>query len=86
MALDCFRSYLTGRTQHVRLNETDKSDITPLTCGVPQEPVLAPVLFLVYNADLQQVSMSHSLLSHLYADDTNIYGYYRPVGRRGQVV
>src|SRR5208282_779089 len=34
-AFEWFRSYLTGRSQHIRRG-TDKSPITSLTCGVPQ--------------------------------------------------
>ena len=76
-ALEWFRSYLTGRTQHVRLG-TEQSPATSLTCGVPQGSVLGPVLFLLYTADLPKIIGKHGLLSHLYADDTQIYGSCRP--------
>ena len=36
VAVDWFRFYLTGRTQHVRLYEADQSNIIPVTCGVPR--------------------------------------------------
>ena len=76
-ALEWFRSYLTGRSQHVRLG-ADKSSITSLTCGVPQGSVLGPILFLLYTAQLQEIVTRHALRPHVYADDTQIYGSCRP--------
>src|SRR5208282_2104463 len=38
------------------------------TCSVP----------LLYTVELQEIVTRHALSPHLYADDTQIYGSYRP--------
>jgi len=50
-ALKWFQSYLTSRTQYVRRG-TARSTIVQLICGVPHASVLAPILFIMYTADL----------------------------------
>ena len=72
-----FTSYLTGRTQFVRCGGSSSAP-TMLDCGVPQGSVLGPILFLLYTADLLRLVRGHGLEPHLYADDTQIYGYCRP--------
>ena len=46
IALDWFRSYLTNRTQQCLVNGS-LSRICSLKCGVPQETILGPLLFLI---------------------------------------
>lgn len=72
-----FTSYLGGRRQFVRCQST-KSTPTAVLFGVPQGSVLGPILFLLYTADLIGLVESHGLQPHLYADDTQIYGFCRP--------
>jgi len=54
-----------------------KSAVTMLTCGVPQGPVLGPILFILCMTDLVALIEKHGFRSHLYADDSQVYGWYR---------
>lgn len=65
--LQLFRSYLTDRRQYVVVND-NKSDLLPITSGVPQGSVLGPVLFLIYINDLPTSVDSRACA--LFADDT----------------
>ena len=71
-ALQWFRSYLTGRTQRVYINQTYSDDF-PLPHGVPQGSCLGPLLFTMYASKLFDVVKNHLPNIHAYADDTQIY-------------
>jgi len=77
VVLQWFQAYLIGRRQYVQTGSSASSP-TLIVCGVPQGSVLGPVLFLLYTADLILLINGHDLCPHLYADDTQIYGFCRP--------
>lgn len=71
-ALSWFRSYLSGRTQQVKIH-SNRSSAKVLQYGVPQGSVLGPLLFLVYILPLGQLLKSTSVHRHGYADDKQVY-------------
>jgi len=74
-------SYINGRTQSVQRGP-GRSAALFLTCGEPQGPVLVPILFLLYTADLIPLIERHALLLYLYADDTQIPRVLQPFAHR----
>ncbi|CAB3998563.1 Hypothetical predicted protein [Paramuricea clavata] len=64
-----FESYLTGRTQSVRIGSTVSTPL-PVFYGVPQGAILSPLLFSIYTNDLPS-SVHHSKLES-YVDDSKI--------------
>jgi len=60
------QSYLSGRSQFVRLGDF-YSDHLHTNCGVPQESVLGPLLFLV---DVNNIGTNIKSSISLFADDT----------------
>ena len=71
-ALDWFGSYLSNRSQAVRINNSS-SEKMYLNFGVPQGSVLGPILFILYVAPVADIANKHGVSHMLYADDTQLY-------------
>ena len=71
-ALKWFKSYLSDRTQYVKINSSS-SCFSGLSQGVPQGSVLGPILYSLYTSPLADIAKAHGLNIHFYADDTQIY-------------
>ena len=77
-ALAWFKSYLTGRSQRVKIRDAF-SDQFELSCGVPQGSVLGPLLFTVYLLPLGDLVRRHGVKFHMYADDSQLYIVFKPI-------
>ena len=78
-ALAWIESYLTDRTQFVKLG-SERSSNRKLSCGVPRDSVLGPILYnmyteplTVYTAPLTDIITKNGMNFHFYHDDTQIY-------------
>ncbi|CAK1601997.1 unnamed protein product [Parnassius mnemosyne] len=67
-----FDSYLRGRSQCIRCNDT-YSNWCNLIAGVPQGGVLSPLLFTVFINSITKITCSNF---HLYADDLQLYRHF----------
>ena len=74
-----FESYLTGRKQAITINKTSSSECD-LIYRVPQGFVLGLILFTCYTKPLGAIARERGLSLHMYADDTQLYIAFKPVG------
>ena len=62
---------MTGWTQQVSYDGR-LSPVRPVQFAVPPGSVLGPLFFVLYNADLSQVIVSHGLQLHQFTDDCQV--------------
>jgi hypothetical protein len=67
VTVDWFKSFLSGRTQRVRIGNALSHPLT-LVSGVPQGGILSPIIFTLYTADMELWLENSNLFN--YADDT----------------
>ena len=73
LAFGWSKSYLSGRTQSVKVGSTLSNPVA-FQYGVPQGSVLGPILFSHYTNPISSIIQSHSSINyHFYADDTQLY-------------
>ena len=68
--LPWFRSYVTNRIQYISITHDLETDSKIICCGVPQDSILGPLLFLLYVNDLHNSSARDPIM---FADDTNLF-------------
>ena len=76
-ALECFSSYLSGRSQRVTLDGGVSKEFMT-TCRVPQGSCLGPLLFTLYSSKLFMIIKKYLPYVHAYADDTLLYLSFKP--------
>ena len=68
--LQWLKSHLENRKQFTA-NETLTTSYINILCGVPQDLIIGPLLFLLYTNDLNKASDILDLI--MFADDTNLF-------------
>ena len=76
-ALGWIQSYLSGRTQFVKIG-AERSSSRNLFRGVFQCSVLGPILYCMYTSPLKDIVSKHNMNHHFYADDSQIYLSFKP--------
>ena len=66
-----FASYLNDRKQYIKITESADTVKKNIKCGVAQDSILGPLLFLLYVNDIP--NSSNVLVLIMFADDTNLF-------------
>ena len=77
VCLRWFSSYLQDRCQSVCIAGVSSPEAR-LPFGVPQGSVLGPALFVIYTAQIAEITREHLLLAHFHADDSQLYVAFSP--------
>ena len=73
VALQWFRSYLSGRSFRVLYCNQSSTAVYIVRSAVPQGSVLGPRLIIFYMADLADEVKQRQVNMHAHADDTELY-------------
>ena len=84
-ALNWIRSYLSGRTQFVKVDDST-SEKYPCLFGVPQGSVLGPILFALHVFPIASVIEKTGLQHHQYADDTQLYISFKSTEKQPSIL
>ena len=77
IALDWMKSYFTGRTTAVVIDDIYSTAQT-MNYGLPQGSILGPRAFTIYTIPIGRIIQKHSLSFHMYADDIQIFCSFKP--------
>ena len=83
VALDWFKSYFINRKQFVRYQMHD-SYHKIINCGVPQGPILGPLLFTLYINDIVNTTSLLELI--LFADDTTLLFSHPDIASQNEII
>ena len=81
--LGCFEGYLSNRKQFITYGHK-QTNIETTTCGVPQDSILGPLLFLILVNDLHKVRKYLDPI--MFADDTNLSYSHKNIKTLSQIV
>ena len=72
IALEWFKSYLSGRSFNVKIRCSLSNGVITFY-GVPQGSILGPILFLMYISEIEKIAKLYGLKLHMFADDMQLY-------------
>ena len=76
-ALNCFKSYVDGRSQRICVEGCCSRKFV-LRHSVPQGSCLSPLLFTIYASKLFEIVKARPPDEHAHANDTHFYLSFKP--------